>query len=150
MKTRLHVVSIVLACAACQQQPSEPPADEEALDGALVTPGTGEDAPLARAEFDSVAMIDCTINGIEPVEGCEAGVARNRGENSTTLIEVTKPDGFTRTIYFDASGEPAGVTGGEADGSADWGFSASRQGDTYLVEYGPELYEVPEELVAGG
>ncbi len=76
--------------------------------------------------------------------------AREWGADGTTLVEVTKPDGAHRAIFF-RDGEAFGADGTQADGSADWRFSVTRDGrDNSVIAFGPERYVIPDAFVVGG
>ena len=129
----------LLALAACQD------GSEPADDGVVATqPATGTAAD--GSTFDAVEYYPCSFDGIAAVDGCETGIVRDWGEDGGALVEVTKPDGFTRAIFFDADGNPVGADGAEADGSAGWDFTARTEAGTHFIDYGPEHYEIAEAL----
>ena len=107
------------------------------------------DALVPGTEYNATASIPCGFGGAAPAETCEAGVIRNWGEDGTTLVEVQKPDGFKRAIFFNGL-EPYGADSAEADGSAGWNFETSRDGDRVTINYGPESYVVVDAFIEGG
>lgn len=108
-----------------------------------------EDAMVAGTEYHATAQVPCGLGGAEPVINCPAGVIRNWGEDGTTLVEVTKPDGFKRAIFFRGT-TPFGADSAEADGSAGWDFDVSRRDDQSVIRFGPETYIIADAFVVGG
>jgi hypothetical protein len=117
--------------------PSGQPAYGE---GDAIDPATG---------YHATTSIPCGFEGKDPTGSCPAGVKRKWGEDGTHLVEVTKPDGRKRAIYFRDT-TPYGADSAQSDGSAGWDFKVERQGDETLVRYGPETYRVPDMLITGG
>lgn len=108
-----------------------------------------EDALVAGTEYNATTIMDCSFNGSAPAEGCNAGIIRNWGEEGDHLIEVTKPDGTKRALFFEGT-TPIGADSAEADGSAGWDFTTSRSGDQVTITYGPETYVVVDAMITGG
>ena len=96
-----------------------------------------------------ITLVACGLGGAEPTRNCPAGVKRNWGEDGTTLVEVTKPDGMKRAIFFRGT-TPYGADSAEADGSAGWSFEVSRRDDQSVIKYGPETYIIVDAFVVGG
>ena len=109
----------------------------------------GGDSPGPATDYDATAAAPCGLGGVDPNVNCPAGVKRNWGEDRTTLVEITKPDGRTRAIYFRGS-TPFGADSAEADGSSGWDFGFSREGDEITVYFGPETYIISDAFVTGG
>lgn len=109
----------------------------------------GEDALVPGTDYHATAQVPCGFDGAEATNNCPAGVKRNWGEDGTTLVEISKPDGFKRAIYFRGT-TPYGADSAEADGSAGWDFEVSRRGDQSVIEYGPETYVIVDAFVTGG
>ncbi|WP_427969936.1 hypothetical protein [Altererythrobacter sp.] len=107
------------------------------------------DALVPGTDYHATAQIPCGIGGNPPGQQCDAGVKRNWGEDGTTLVEVTKPDGRTRAIFFKGT-EPYSADSAQADGSAGWDFATSRNGDQVTIKFGPETYVIVDALVEGG
>ena len=107
------------------------------------------DALVPGTEYHAIAEVPCGVDGAEPTSNCPAGVIRNWGEDGTTLVEVAKPDGFKRAIYFNGT-TPIGADSAEADGSAGWDFEVSRRDDQNVISYGPETYIIVDAFVVGG
>jgi hypothetical protein len=59
----------------------------------------GDEPDLPSTGFNATAVITCAIEDEAP-EDCDAGVRRKWGEDGTTLVEVTRPDGSRRGIFF--------------------------------------------------
>lgn len=109
-------------------------------DGDALVPGT---------DYHATAQIKCSVNGGTPTAMCPAGVKRNWGEDGTTLVEITRPNGMKRAIFFNGT-HAYGADSAEADGSAAYTFKATRRGDETLIEYGPERYVIVDAFVVGG
>ena len=108
------------------------------------------DALVPGTEYNATAPIPCGFGGAAPNQTCEAGVIRNwGGEAGSALVEVQKPDGFKRAIFFNGL-EPYGADSAEADGSAGWGFETSRDGDRVTIQFGPESYVIVDAFIEGG
>lgn len=119
------------------------PAEEVSVDSASV------DALVPGTEYNATAPIPCGFGGKAPDLQCDAGVKRNWGEDGTTLVEVQKPDGFKRAIFYKGT-EPYGADSAQADGSAGWEFKATRDGDQVTINFGPETYVIFDAFVEGG
>ena len=100
-------------------------------------------------EFDASAIVSCGFDGAPATGDCDARVVRNWGEDNRHLVEVTKPDGRKRAIFYDGT-TPTGADGTEADGSAGWSFETERKVDEVTVRYGPETYVLFDALITGG
>ena len=117
--------------------PAGQPADGQ---GDALVPGTG---------YHATTDIPCSIDGSAPTKSCAAGIRRKWGEDGTHLVEVTRPDGRKRAIYFRDT-TAYGADSSQADGSAAYDFKAERRNDETLISYGPERYLVPDMLITGG
>ncbi len=106
------------------------------------------DALVEGTDFNATAELPCATDGTEPTLRCKAGVKRNWGDDGTTIIQVTRPGGGTRSVYFKGS-QAIGADGAEADGSAAYTFKAERVGDETRISFGPERYVVPDVFVVG-
>lgn len=126
----------------------------ETVDGFLlvtlaIKPASKGDTLVPGTGFHATGQVRCAVDDPEFVETCAAGVKRKWGPDGSTLVEVTKPDGSRRAIFFD--GRTAyGAETAQADGSAAWTFAARRRDDTTIIEFGPERYAIPDALVFGG
>lgn len=114
-------------------------------------PGMGGagDALVAGTDYNATSMIPCGVDRAQPTASCDAGVKRNWGDDGTTLVEVTKPDGRKRAIFFNGT-TPTGADSAQADGSAGWDFSSTRDGDRVTISFGPETYVIVDAFVEGG
>ena len=113
-------------------------------------PGLADyDARVAGTDYNATTLLECGFGGKPPTDSCRAGVKRNWGEAGKHLVEVTKPDGRKRAIFFDGT-TPFGADSAESDGSAGWDFAVAREGDRTTISYGPETYVVVDALVEGG
>ena len=112
--------------------------------------GGEDDAMVAGTEYNATTILDCGFDGNPPTQSCNAGVKRNWSEEpGEHLVEVSKPDGRKRAIFFRGT-EPYGADSAQADGSAGWDFETSRDGDRVTISYGPETYVVVDALITGG
>jgi hypothetical protein len=109
-------------------------------EGDAVDPATG---------YHATTTIPCGFGGKGLTQSCPAGVKRKWGDDGTHLVEVSKPDGRKRALYFRDT-TPYGADSAEADGSAGWDFKVERQGDDSIIRFGPESYRVPDMLITGG
>ena len=118
---------------------------------ACVTPASdrSDDVLVAGTDYSATASVPCGFRGDAPTQSCPAGVKRNWGEDGTTLVEVTKPDGFKRAIFFRGT-TPFSADSAQADGSASWTFTVTRSGDRTTIKYGPETYVIVDAFVEGG
>ena len=107
------------------------------------------DAADPETGYHATASIPCGFDGAPPTANCEAGVIRQWGEDGTTLVEVTRPDGRKRALFFRGT-TPYGADSAQADGSAGWDFEVSRKDDQTTIEFGPETYIVVDAFVVGG
>ncbi len=107
------------------------------------------DALVPGTDFNAVATIGCAVRDTAPLGDCEAGVKRKWGPDGATLVEVTRPDGSKRAIFFDGRYAYGAETASD-DGSAGWAFKATRNADESIVTFGPERYVVPDALAIGG
>ena len=110
---------------------------------------SGGDALVAGTDYNATTEIKCGFKSAAPTESCSAGVKRNWGESGTNLVEVTKPDGRKRAIFFQGT-KATGADSAQSDGSAGWDFKATRKGDVTTIKFGPETYIIVDALVEGG
>jgi hypothetical protein len=116
-----------------------------------LNPGGGDyDAKVPGTDYHATTTVPCSVSGGAPKLTCDAGVKRKWDDKGGALVEVTKPDGRKRGIFFDAQGKAYGADSSQADGSAGWTFKAKRQSDETLIEFGPERFLIPDALVLGG
>ncbi|MXO59539.1 hypothetical protein GRI89_08290 [Altererythrobacter salegens] len=121
----------------------------EGMPGTAEAPIASNDALVAGTKFNATSVIKCGFGGAAPTGTCDAGVIRDWGSDGMNMVEVTKVDGSKRAIYFNGT-TPTGADSAQADGSAGWKFSSTRNGDTVTIKYGPETYVVVDALVEGG
>jgi len=160
---RILILSIsIAALAACSRNAgSNVAADSNAdnMAASRVGPATvGDSAPADPAvgdalvpgtEYNATTEIPCGADG-KMGSSCKAGVKRKWDDAGGALVEVTKPDGRKRALFFDSSGKATGADSAQADGSAGWDFKATREDDWTVISFGPERYKVPDALVLGG
>jgi hypothetical protein len=117
--------------------------------GLLAGDGDGQgDAKVEGTDYNATAELPCAVDGGETKLRCKAGVKRNWGEDGTTIVTVTRPDGSSRSLFF-KDGKALSADGAEADGSAAYAFKAERVGDESRISFGPERYVVPDVFVVG-
>lgn len=102
------------------------------------------DAVVAGTDYQATGSIPCAMAAAQPMGSCPFGVMR-KGAGSGT-VTITKPDGRTRTLFFD-NGKAMGADVSQADPGA---FRATRQGDLTTVHIGDERYEIPDAVISGG
>ncbi len=135
----VRLVSVPMGDANAQMSENGPP-----------PPPDGGDALVAGTDYNATATVRCGVDGLDPTNSCEAGVKRGWGDDGSTLVEVTKPDGVKRALYFRGL-EPIGADSSQADGSADWDITSSRDSDGFIfVRFGPETYVIADAFVEGG
>ncbi len=82
--------------------------------------------------------------GESAIGKCSFGVTREGGGSG--IVTVTKPDGGTRSIFFE-KGKGIGFDFGRVNPG---GFSLGRQGDSTVVFIGGERCEIPDAVVLVG
>ena len=102
------------------------------------------DATVPGTGYHATTEISCTMGGGAPTGSCPAG-AKRQGQGSA-MVTITKPDGRTRTIFFE-NGRATGYDQSQADPGR---FSVSRQDDLSIIQIGEERYEIPDALPFGG
>lgn len=98
--------------------------------------------------YHATTTVPCGIKDKLDAE-CWAGVMRNEGPDGTSFVEVKKPDGMKRILFFQGT-NASGADSSQADGSAAYRFKWQRDDDWTVIEYGPERYRIPDALVVGG
>lgn len=94
--------------------------------------------------YHATSVVPCVMSdGAQPVD-CDAGVVRE-GVGSA-MVTIAKPDGRTRTIFFE-NGRAIGYDESEADPGK---FRASKRGDMNIIHIGQERYEFSDALPFGG
>lgn len=156
---RAGAAALILLLAACgSAEPAadpDPSASTSPAPAAAATPAPAPadlagDALVPGTPYHATTNLSCTLNGTRIAAGCPAGVKRGWSDDGGAVIEITKPDGSTRAIFTDAAGTPTGADSAQADGSAAWTLVITPRGDTSVVDFGPEHYEIPQALVLGG
>jgi hypothetical protein len=99
-----------------------------------------------QGQFDARGPVGCAMRAGEPMQQCQAAVARDGG--GTATIVVTRPDGRTRTIFFE-KGKATGADLSQADGNMDFRATMSKE-RIYKIQAGDELYEIVDSFVFGG
>ncbi|AZG45223.1 hypothetical protein [Gordonia insulae] len=114
----------------------------------IVSVPTGDaNAGLPSASAQTTKGVVCSTTGTPPTADCAAKVTRDWGDDKkSTLVEVTKPDGSSRALFFHGT-TPYGADSSQADGSAAYDFVVTRQGGASVITFGPERYVVPDSLV---
>jgi len=110
---------------------------------------TTGDAKVAGTDYNATTMLDCGFKNAAPTQTCNAGVKRNWGEPGNALVEVSKPDGRKRALFFTGT-TATGADSAQSDGSAGWDFKVTRNGDRQTIRFGPETYVIVDALIEGG
>lgn len=139
---------LLTACDGAQSDQADKSPSQDGIEAhAQMGP---EDALVAGTDYNATTILDCGFDGNPPTQSCNAGVKRNWAEEpGENLVEVTKPDGTVRAIFFKGT-EPYGADSAQADGSAGWDFSSTREGDRVTVKFGPETYVIVDAMTEGG
>jgi hypothetical protein len=109
-----------------------------------VTGSARSDAKVPGTDYNATGNIPCSMGNGRPTGSCPYGVSR-RG-NGSANVTVKKPDGRSRVIFFE-KGKATGADTSQADPGA---FSASKEGDLFIIRIGKERYEIPEAVIVGG
>jgi hypothetical protein len=145
-------LALALACTACggtEEAPPDPSASETPEAAATEEAIVEEvDAATEGTEYHDMMDVGCGINGNEPNFQCKAGIVREWGEDRTTLVDVVKPDGTSRALFF-LDGEVYGADAAEADGSAAYDLTFTSDGVNTTIVFGPETYVIPYAFVLG-
>lgn len=152
-------LALVLALAGCNDGASTTeataPADEAAASEDFGPPpppdavAASEDVLVPGTEYSAITILSCGFDGAPPTQQCNAGIKRNWGEPGEHLIEVSKPDGRKRAIFFRGT-EPYGADSAQSDGSAAWELKWTRKDDQTTVTFGPETYVIVDAMITGG
>lgn len=139
----LSVVAL-LPPAGCAREDAAPPASTGT--GHEVAPH-GQDAVVPGTGYHATGFVPCTMGPDATArQQCDFGVVRETPGSGNGSVTVTRPDGVTRTIFFEA-GE---ATGYDADASEPAEFAASREEDTTIVTIGAERYWIFDAVIWGG
>ncbi len=107
--------------------------------------GTGNhDALVDGTNYNATGKVPCQTTAGQPTGNCDFGVVRQG--NGSAQVTITKPDGRTRTIYFE-NGSATGYDMSQADPKE---FNSSKEVDLFIIRIGEERYEIPEAVVFGG
>lgn len=137
------------ADVAAEEPTAEATVSAEARTNNPIADASG-DALVPGTEYNATTILSCGFDNAPPTGDCEAGVKRNWSERpGEHLVEVTKPDGRKRAIFFRGT-TPFSADSAESDGSAGWDFASTRDGDRVTITYGPETYVIVDALIEGG
>jgi len=106
----------------------------------IVTPpplSGGETLTIGASGHYSTGGLVCSPGGRCPY------TVRRRADGSG-IVTLTKADAQTRSIFF----ENGQVTGADVEGEGSGKFSASKKGDTTVVQVGEERYEIPDAVLS--
>jgi hypothetical protein len=112
--------------------------------GAAGEARTGVDATVPGTDYHATGQLPCSMGAGQPAGFCDFGVVREG--DGTGMVTITKPDGRTRTIFFE-NGTAIGADVSEADPGE---FSARKESDLSTVRIGEERYEIPDAIIFGG
>ena len=103
---------------------------------------------MSRAKsksFDASAEIQCAQEVGQALGACRADVAR--GEGGAAAVVVTFPNGFARTLTFEAGAFLRGnATMSGVGTDMEWHLA----GGIYRIRVDDQRFEIPETLVVGG
>jgi hypothetical protein len=116
----------------------------EETSSAVESGSSGSDALVPGTNYHATGDIPCGMGGGQPTGACPFGVVREG--NGSGVVTVTKPDGRTRSIFFE-NGEAVGYDASQADPGE---FSARREGDLNIIRIGDERYQIPDAVIFGG
>ena len=105
---------------------------------------SSDDALVKGTNYNATGKIPCAMTLGQPTSLCPFGV--NREGNGTGIVTITKPDGRTRSIFFE-KGKATGYDMSQADRGE---FSAQKQADLSIIRIGQERYEIPDAVIFGG
>lgn len=110
----------------------------------IVGPLHDQDARVPGTSYHATGQVPCMMQAGQPAGYCDFGVVREG--NGSGMVTITKPDGRTRTIFFEV-GNATGYDMSQADPGE---FRAEKEGDRYIILIGEERYEIPEAVIFGG
>jgi hypothetical protein len=116
-----------------------------APDGAVAKGPDNSALRLGQGDFDATGKVPCAQYEGQPMQSCDYKVARAGG--GYAAVEITKPDGTPRVIYF-RMGIPIGASTSEADPGGT--FNVQKEADLHFIRLGTERYEIPDAVVLGG
>lgn len=155
MASAAATVAVAISLAACGSSAPPTPANDGNAAPVNASAGAGHevasndgDALVRGTKYHATAQIECSFGGAA-AQSCAAGVVRHWGEDGTNLVEVQKPDGFTRALFFEET-KALSADSAEADGSAGFDFVVTRRDDNSVIDFGPEHYVIPDALITGG
>ena len=96
---------------------------------------------------NAITAVECGLNG-QLTTTCPISVRSDPSGEGNWFVTITRPNDLPRVIFF-SENEPWGGDGAEADGSAAFEFSYSRQGQASYVSFGPERYLIPDATIPG-
>ena len=104
-------------------------------------PASDADGPVGIGiPFDATGRVTCSIPAGAAPASCPFGVIRQGPGNAG--VWITLPDREVQQLLFEGG---ALVTGSPAQT-----FTADREGDTFIVNFGPNRFEVPDAVIFGG
>lgn len=104
----------------------------------------GGDGLVPGTFYHATGNIPCAMAASQPTGSCPFGVTREG--NGTGSVTVTKPDGSTRTIFFE-NGNAVSADVSQADAAQ---LNVERRGDLSIIQIGEERYEIPDAVIFGG
>ena len=110
----------------------------------MIVTNPQNDTLVPGTNYNATGDIPCTMTPSQPTGSCPFGVVRE--SNGGGMVTVTKPDGRTRTIFFE-NGTATGADTSEADPGE---FKVEKQGDLNIIRIGEERYEIPDAVIFGG
>jgi hypothetical protein len=102
------------------------------------------DAAIHGTKYNATEKIPCSVAKDQPTGSCPFSVTREGKGNG--IVTITKPDGSTRTIFF----ENGKAVGADVSQAVPGEFSAKKEGDMNVIRIGDEHYQIPEAVIPGG
>lgn len=111
--------------------------------GAATSSGSANpnDAKVPGTEYNATGNIPCTTDQTASQSSCPFGVVRQGNGNG--IVDVTRPDGITISVFFE-NGQAVKAQGGSG------AFSSAKQGDESVVTIGTERFTIPDAVIFGG
>jgi hypothetical protein len=104
----------------------------------------GEDTVQPGSEFNANVTLRCARSRGEPLRRSQFGVKRE--SNGNGWVEIFRPNGGSRLIYFEA-GTPAYFHSAETDGGAR--FMVGKESNLFKVRIGEQRFEFPDIVLSG-
>ncbi len=139
-----HTIRVYLMRSAARRNEHAEHTLTVGITGGAASDAHPTDAKVAGTPYHATGEIPCVMAPGQPKGSCPFGIVRTG--NGSGTVTVTKPDGRTRSIFFE-NGKATGYDMSQADRGK---FSAEKQGDLNLISIGQERYEITDAATFGG